>query len=190
VSVVGSAFAFHAKERCCSSAALRDTQHSSGRWEPSGRTGSRGPRQRCIRARSRGAVHPLELGTRDARGRRRGAGRARRLAVVTLPRFHDASTAPFGTCPSPAAMADIPLPKRPSDDAPGRTRTCDPLLRRREHLLRSTAACRSACATSDGPHIAAAVYAKMAFMPCPSSGVAHSSRARRGYGPSPYAGGG
>ena len=40
--------------------------------------------------------------------------------------------------------------------APGRTRTCDPLLRRGEHLLRSTAACRSIRSTSDGPHIAAA----------------------------------
>jgi hypothetical protein len=46
------------------------------------------------------------------------------------PRFHDASTAPFGTCLSAAAMADIPLRKRPPEDAPGRTRTCDPLLRR------------------------------------------------------------
>jgi hypothetical protein len=42
-------------------------------------------------------------------------------------------------------------------DAPGRTRTCDPLLRRREHLLRSTAACRSVCAASDGLRIAAAL---------------------------------
>jgi hypothetical protein len=46
----------------------------------------------------------------------------------------------------------------PPGHAPGRTRTCDPLLRRREHLLRSTAACRSGRSTSDGPHIAAAVY--------------------------------
>jgi hypothetical protein len=53
-------------------------------------------------------------------------------------------------------MAAIPLRKRPPVDAPGRTRTCDPLLRRREQLLRSTATCRSGRSTSDGPHIAAA----------------------------------
>ena len=47
--------------------------------------------------------------------------------------------------------------------APGRTRTCDPLLRRREHLLRSTAACRSACSTSDGPHIVAAFCCGLRF---------------------------
>jgi len=171
-------------------AALRDTQHSSGRREPSERTGSRSPRHRRIRAWSSGVGHPLGFGDARREGTPPRCRKSSRLARRDPPRFHDASTAPFGTCPSPAAMADIPLPKRPPEDAPGRTRTCDPLLRRREHLLRSTAACRSACATSDGPHIAAAVYAKMAFMPCPSSGVAHSSRARRGYGPSPYAGGG
>jgi hypothetical protein len=137
VSVVGSAFAFHANERCCSSAALRDTQHSSGRREPSGRTGSRGPRQRCIRARSKGSGPPAGVG--DA-GREGTPSRCRKSSAA-------------GRCDSPA------LPRqRPPADAPGRTRTCDPLLRRREHLLRSTAACRSACVTSDGPHIAAAVY--------------------------------
>jgi hypothetical protein len=53
----------------------------------------------------------------------------------------------------------------PPEDAPGRTRTCDPLLRRREHLLRSTAACRSVCSTSDGPHIAAAVCCGLPLPP-------------------------
>ena len=73
------------------------------------------------------------------------------------PRFHNASTASFGTYPSATAMADIPLRKRPPEDAPGRTRTCDPLLRRREHLLRSTAASRQDRSASDGPHITAAL---------------------------------
>jgi hypothetical protein len=84
--------------------------------------------------------------------------RARRSRRLECERFHNASTRRVETCSSVAAMADIPLPKRPPEDAPGRTRTCDPLLRTREPVLRSTAACRSACATSDGPHIAAAVY--------------------------------
>jgi hypothetical protein len=77
----------------------------------------------------RGAVQPV--GFRDA-----GPGDAVEDARNSWrqpewpPRFHDASTALFGTCLSAAAMADIPLPKRPQGDAPGRTRTCDPLLRR------------------------------------------------------------
>jgi hypothetical protein len=101
---------------------------------------------------SRTAATP---GRGDAEGRTlpRAVGPGRRVQ-----RFHAASTAPFEDMSVRRCDADIPLPKRPPEDAPGRTRTCDPLLRRREHLLRSTAACRSACATSDGPHIAAAVY--------------------------------
>jgi hypothetical protein len=97
------------------------------------------------------------LGTRDAEGRRRGVGRARRPAVVTPRASKTASTAPWPTCLSGAEVTDIPLPKRPPGDAPGRTRTCDPLLRRREHLLRSTAASRSDRPASDGPHITAAL---------------------------------
>jgi hypothetical protein len=93
-------------------------------------------------------------GTRGREGTHCSAGGRTRVSVQ---RFHDASTAPFGTCHSAPAMADIPLPKRPPEDAPGRTRTCDPLLRRREHLLRSTAACRSVRSASDRPQIAAAL---------------------------------
>jgi hypothetical protein len=59
------------------------------------------------------------LGTRVAKGRRGGVGRA-------------------------------------PEDAPGRTRTSDPLLRRDQQVLRSTAACRSGRSTSDGAHIASA----------------------------------
>jgi hypothetical protein len=58
--------------------------------------------------------------------------------------------------PVPCCDGRHPLPNRPREHAPGRTRTCDPLLRRGEHLLRSTAACRSVCSASDGPRIAAA----------------------------------
>jgi hypothetical protein len=107
-----------------------------------------------VRAPQSGAVRPLGFG--DA-GREGTPPRYRKNSPPDSrdpPRFHNASTAPFGTCLSAAAMADIPLQKRPPEDTPGRTRTCDPLLRRREHLLRSAAACRSGRSASDGPHIA------------------------------------
>ena len=76
-------------------------------------------------------------------------------------RFHSTAREVLVRC----CVADSPLPKRPPGDAPGRTRTCDPLLRRREHLLRSTAACRSVCSTSDGPHIAAALCCGLPLPP-------------------------
>ena len=93
--------------------------------------------------------------TRDAEGRfgRLDGSPTTRPGAVALPKRFQALSP---TCSSAAAMAEIPLPKRPRGDAPGRTRTCDPLLRRREQVLRSAAACRSVCSTSDGPHIAAA----------------------------------
>ena len=104
-------------------------------------------------------------GTRDAKGRRRGARRVRRPTVVAHPRFHPASTAPFRTCLSAGAAADIPLPKPPPENAPGRTRTCDPLLRRREHLLRCTAVCRSSRSRSDLTHAAAALCCGLPLPP-------------------------
>jgi hypothetical protein len=79
---------------------------------------------------SSGVVHPLGFG--DA-GREGTPPRCRKRSPPgrrDSQRFHDASTAPFRTCQSAAAIADIPLQKRPPGDAPGRTRTCDPLLRR------------------------------------------------------------
>ena len=45
--------------------------------------------------------------------------------------------------PAMSALKSVAPAEAGTDDAPGRTRTCDPLLRRREHVLRSTAACRS-----------------------------------------------
>ena len=60
--------------------------------------------------------------------------------------------------PSARAVADIPLPKRPHEDAPGRTRTCDPLLRSEQQVLQSTAAPRQDRSASDGPHITAAFH--------------------------------
>ena len=171
-------------------AALRDTQHSSGRREPSERTGSRSPRHRRIRARQAEWDTRWGSGTRDAKGRPRGAGRAPAWPVVTLrasttlPQHLSGHVRPllrWQTFRFRSGLLRMP---------PAGLEPATRCLEGTSRLLRSTAACRSACATSDGPHIAAAVYAKMAFMPCPSSGVAHSSRARRGYGPSPYAGGG
>jgi hypothetical protein len=90
---------------------------------------------------------------RAGRGTRRDASPSTltcKSASTTLPQHH------FRTCPSAAAMADISLPKRPPEDAPGRTRTCDPLLRRGQQMLQSTAASRQDRSASDGPHIAAA----------------------------------
>ena len=80
---------------------------------------------------------PRGLGTRDAKGRTRERPRRTCLSATrrsALPqRFHSASTAlprdEYETCSSAAVMSDIPLPKRPPEDAPGRTRTCDPRLR-------------------------------------------------------------
>jgi hypothetical protein len=137
---------------------------------------SRPDRSRCEDriAHPRRPLHPRVVKPRDARRwglrtRREGTpARCRKSSPLGrrgFPRFHDASTAPFGTCPPAAAMAEIPLPKRPPEDAPGRTRTCDPLLRRREHLLRSTAACRSVCAASDGLRIAAAFCCGLSLPP-------------------------
>ena len=63
----------------------------------------------------------------------------------------------FGPLAGQADVVGASAPRRGNRDlqeehhAPDRTRTCDPLLRRREYLLRSTAACRSVCSTSDGP---------------------------------------
>src|SRR5918997_809364 len=45
-------------------------------------------------------------------------------ASTALPHHH------AGVSPSAAVMADTPLSERPSEHAPGRTRTSDPLLRR------------------------------------------------------------
>ena len=102
---------------------------------------SRPDRSRCEDriAHPRRHLHPRVVKPRDARRwglrtRREGTpARCRKSSPLGrrgFPRFHDASTAPFGTCPPAAAMAEIPRPKRPPEDAPGRTRTCDPLLRR------------------------------------------------------------
>jgi hypothetical protein len=71
-------------------------------------------------------------------------------ASKTLPQHHCRHARPLLRWPG------ITLRKRPPGDGPGRTRTCDPLLRRREHLLRATAPCRSSRSASDGSHTAAA----------------------------------
>jgi hypothetical protein len=134
------------------SVALRARSHRANRAGAGSRSHSTPLHPRV----SSGVVHPLGFGDAGREGTPPRCQKSSPPGRRDASRFHDASTAPFGIRLSAAAGADIPLPKRPPDDAPGRTRTCDPLLRRREHLLRSTAACRSACATSDGPHIAAA----------------------------------
>jgi hypothetical protein len=72
-------------------------------------------------------------------------------------RFHNASTATFWRCPSGTAMAEVPLRKRTPEDGRCPARTGDLLLVRREHLLPSTAVCRSGRSPSDQPHISAAV---------------------------------
>ena len=56
-------------------------------------------------------------------------------------RFHNASTAPLGTCRFTAAMAHAPLWKRVRGDGRCPARTGDLLLVRHEQLLRSAAAC-------------------------------------------------
>ena len=95
---------------------------------------------------------------RDA-GRGGTHGRAvERAAPPRDPRrFHNASTATFRRRLSASAMADVPLRKRTPEDGRCPARTGDLLLVRREHLLRSTAVCRSGRSASDGPHRAAAV---------------------------------
>jgi hypothetical protein len=104
---------------------------------------------------------PLRQGGRaGAPGRWDAEGRTVPRAFASalhVKRFHDASTAHTGSNRLGAAAAEISLPKRPPEDAPGRTRTCDPLLRRGQQVLQATAASRQHRAVSDGAHICAAL---------------------------------
>jgi hypothetical protein len=129
-------------------------------------TGAPGSAEQSARHRSC-ISGPRYVGLSDGRSSRlsnrgRDAGRRRdtsvharpspciRSASTTLPQHHCRHARPLLRWPG------ITLRKRPPGDGPGRTRTCDPLLRRREHLLRATAPCRSSRSASDGSHTAAA----------------------------------
>jgi hypothetical protein len=76
---------------------------------------------------------------------------------VAVERFHDASTTSFGTWTSASAVSAAPLPKRTREDGRCPARTGDLLLVRREHVLPSTAVCRSGRSPSDSPRIPAAL---------------------------------
>src|SRR5829696_9796027 len=103
---------------------LRDKQHSCGR-----RDRLRGPDR---------AGEWSGFGTRT-RGDPSSAGRESPSGRRDPPRFHNASTTSFDTCPSADAMTNIPLRKRRRGDGRCPARTGALLLVRREHLLRSTA---------------------------------------------------
>ena len=126
---------------------MRDKQHSCGR-----RDRLRGPDR---------AAEWSGFGTRT-RGDPSSAGRESPSGRRDPPRFHNASTTSFDTCPSADAMTNIPLRKRRRGDGRCPARTGDLLLVRREHLLRSTAVCRSNRSASDKPHSSCCVLLRFA----------------------------
>jgi hypothetical protein len=105
------------------------------------------------------------VGARDAEGRRRGIARARHLVAATFPRFHNASTAPFATCLSGAAMAGIPLRKRLPRMPPAGLEPATRCLEGASTCCGLLPPVAQSARRSDGPHIAAAVSCGLPLPP-------------------------